>query len=65
MLYNAVNGNVNIENGDMDFVSFGNGDKILIMIPGLSDGLRTVKGMAVNLAFMYRGFSDSHTVQTK
>jgi len=54
MLYNAVNRNVNIENGDIDFVSFGKGDKILIMIPGLSDGLRTVKGMAVNLAFMYR-----------
>ena len=62
MLFNAENGNINIENGDMDFVSFGNGEKILIMIPGLSDGLRTVKGMAVNLAYMYRCFSDSHTV---
>jgi len=57
-----MEGNVKIETGDMDFISFGKGDNNLIMIPGLADGLRTVKGMAVNLAFMYRCFANSHKV---
>ena len=46
----------------MDFVSFGNGDKRLLMIPGLSDGLKTVKGMAAVMATMYKSFAKSHRV---
>ncbi len=38
----------------MDYISFGKGNKNLIIIPGLGDGLRTVKGMAIPLAFMYK-----------
>jgi len=62
MLNNAANGNIEIENGDMDFISFGRGDKCLVMIPGLSDGLKTVRGMAIHLAFMYKCFAKSHKV---
>ena len=62
MLFNAKNGNVEIENGNMDFISFGEGDKVLIMIPGLSDGLKTVKGMANVMAMMYKCFAKSHKV---
>ena len=40
----------------MDFISFGKGDKVLVMIPGLSDGLKTVSGMAVVMAMMYKGY---------
>ncbi len=46
MLYNAYNGSVCVGNSEMDYVSFGNGNKNLIMLPGLGDGLATVKGMA-------------------
>ncbi len=50
MFYNAKNNNIKIEQSNMDYVSFGVGNKNLIIIPGLGDGLRTVKGMAVSLA---------------
>ena len=46
MFYNAHNGSVCAGNSEMDYVSFGNGNKNLIMLPGLGDGLATVKGMA-------------------
>lgn len=46
----------------MDFITFGKGDKPLVMIPGLSDGLKTVKGMAVVMAMMYKRFANSHKV---
>jgi len=62
MLYNAANGNIKIGSTDMDFISFGKGDKCLVMLPGLSDGLKTVKGMAMVMAMMYRHFAKSHKV---
>ena len=43
MLLNANGGVINIEDTAMEYISFGNADKILIMIPGLGDGLKTVK----------------------
>ena len=39
MFYNAMNGKIKIGSADMDFVSFGKGNKYLIMIPGIGDGL--------------------------
>ena len=62
MFYNAKNNNIKIQQSNMDYVSFGVGNKNLIIIPGLGDGLRTVKGMAVSLAFMYRQFAKEYTV---
>lgn len=62
MFYNAKNGNIKMGNTDMDFISFGKGGKNLIMIPGLGDGLRTVKGMAATLAMMYKKFAKTHKV---
>ena len=44
MLWNCKNGCVKLENETMDYVSFGSGGKNLILLPGLSDGLATVKG---------------------
>ncbi|MDS8151569.1 alpha/beta hydrolase, partial [Streptococcus pneumoniae] len=38
----------------MDYVTFGKGKKPLLVIPGLGDGLATVKGMAQMLALSYR-----------
>ena len=45
-----------------DFIRFGRGERILIMLPGLGDGLKTVRGTAVPMAWMYRGFSKKFTV---
>ncbi|OLR64003.1 hypothetical protein BHF69_04055 [Anaerostipes sp. 992a] len=45
MLWNAKNGSVRIGDTDMYYVSFGKGTDNLIMLPGLGDGLTTVKGM--------------------
>ena len=62
MLYNAKNGNLKIGNTDMDYISFGTGKKALIMIPGLGDGLTTVRGKALPFAWMYRMFAKDFTV---
>ena len=45
MFYNAKNNNIKIGQSDIDYICFGKGNKNLIIIPGLGDGLRTVKGM--------------------
>jgi len=54
MFYNAVNGSIPIADTTMDYISFGIGHKHLIMIPGLGEGLTTVKGTAIPMALMYR-----------
>lgn len=62
MFYNSFNGQLNIGGAVMDYIRFGKGEKHLVMIPGLGDGLRTVKGMADIMALMYRQFAKDYTV---
>lgn len=62
MFYNAYNGSVRVGNSEMDYISFGNGNKNLIMLPGLGDGLSTVKGMTLVFSMMYRIFAKEFTV---
>ena len=62
MLYSAKNGKVPIGNTDMDYVRFGTGARTLVMLPGLGDGLQTVKGTALPMAWMYRMFAKDFTV---
>ena len=62
MFYNAINGNIRIGDTDMDYISFGNGQKDLVMIPGLGDALRTVKGTATAFAMKYREFAKDYKV---
>lgn len=62
MFYNAKNGFVTIGNTAMDYISFGCGTENLIIIPGLGDGLQTVKGLAVPFALMYRIFAKEYKV---
>ena len=59
---NNINGCVNIGDTDMYYVSFGTGEKKLVVLPGLSDGLATVKGKARLLAAPYKKFNDDYTV---
>lgn len=62
MGWNAKNGSVPIGSTNMSYVSFGHGKRTLIMLPGLSDGLATVKGKALLLARPYQLFFDDFTV---
>ena len=56
------NGCVNVGNTDMYYVAFGEGKKNLVVLPGLSDGLWTVKGKAMLLAGSYKRFFKDYTV---
>ena len=62
MINNAVNGVLKIDGTDMDYLSFGSGSKYLIMVPGLGDGLKTVKGVAFPFSVMYKCFTAEYTV---
>ena len=62
MIYQAKSDTVAVRNGEMDYIRFGAGARILIMLPGLGDGLRTVKGTAKPMAAMYREFTRDFTV---
>lgn len=62
MYLNSKNGNVKIDNYDMDYIAFGSGSKTLIIITGLGDGLKTVKGTAVPFGVMYREFGKDYRV---
>ena len=56
------NGSLSIGNTEMYYVSFGNGEKKLVVLPGLSDGLATVKGKAAILSIPYRKHFHEFTV---
>ncbi len=62
MMYGAKNGSIVIDGTNMHYISFGKGHKNLVMIPGLGDGLKTVKGMAATFAVMYRKFAKDYKV---
>lgn len=62
MLYHAKNGTLMLSTGTMDYIRFGNGERSLIMLPGLGDALRSMKGTALPMAVMYRGFVKNFTV---
>ncbi len=56
------NGCVPIGETDMYYVAFGKGKKNLAVLPGLSDGLWTVKGKALFMAGSYKKFFNDFTV---
>lgn len=56
------NGCVTVGNTQMYYVSFGSGRKKLVVLPGLSDGLTTVKGKAWILSSPYQKFFRDYTV---
>ena len=62
MILNAINGCVEIAAGEMDYIRFGSGPRIMVMLPGVGDGLKTVKGMAMPFALMYRSLVKDFTV---
>jgi len=62
MLWNAKNGTLSFPDTTMDYIRFGSGKEVLIILPGLGDGLQTVKGTALPMAWMYRLFAGNYTV---
>ena len=58
MLYHAKNGHI----CGTDYIRFGTGKQVLVILPGLGDGLRTVRGTALPMALMYRIFARDFTV---
>ena len=61
-MLNAKNGRLALPSGEMDYIRFGTGRRPMVMIPGVGDGLRTVKGMALPFALMYRALARDFTV---
>ena len=56
------NGCVTVGDTEMYYAAFGRGNKNLVVLPGLSDGLATVKGKAFILSLPYRKFFPGYTV---
>ncbi len=62
MFNGAKSDRIKIGNTVMEYITFGKGDKTLVIIPGLSDGLKTVKGTAMTMALMYRKYAKEYKV---
>lgn len=58
----ARNGLLDLPAGTVDYIRFGSGQRPIILIPGVGDGLKTVKGMALPFAFLYRCLAKEFTV---
>jgi pimeloyl-ACP methyl ester carboxylesterase len=56
------NGCVPVGDTDMYYVAFGKGKKKLVVLPGLSDGLATVKGKVLLLSAPYQRYLKDYTV---
>jgi pimeloyl-ACP methyl ester carboxylesterase len=57
VFYNAKGSSVKIGGTNMDYVVFGDGEKPFVILPGLSDGLKTVHKQEKVLAVYYRQFA--------
>lgn len=62
MIFDVKSGNIPIGDEGMDYISFGSGAETLVLIPGLGDGLSTVKGKGTALALAYRPYTKKYTV---
>lgn len=62
MFFNALNRQLSFDGTTIDYVCFGCGKKNLVLIPGLGDGLKTVRGMALPLLHLYKLFAKEYRV---
>lgn len=62
MRLNAQNGTVPVNGTPMEYVVFGRGKMPLVILPGLGDGLKTVRGQARALAVYYRRLAQKFKV---
>ena len=61
-MLNAKNIRLKLPCGEMDCIRFGSGERVLVMLPGVGDGLRTMKGLALPFALLYRSLAKDFTV---
>ena len=59
---NFKNGKIKIDNTDAYYIKFGKGSKKLIIITGVGDGFKVVKGLAMPFSIMYREFGHDYEV---
>lgn len=62
MFFKFKNDYVMIGDTAMHYASFGNGERNLIIILGLSEGLKSVKGQALTLALFYKMYAKDYKV---
>jgi pimeloyl-ACP methyl ester carboxylesterase len=62
MPYKAQSKQLKIGETEMDYVVFGGGKRALVILPGLGDGLETVKGTGKALALLYHHYADDYKV---
>ncbi len=62
MRWNATNEEVTVDGAKIAYARFGQGKRVLVVLPGLSDGLMTVRGKARMLAPPYKDMLDDFTV---
>ena len=62
MFFKAKNGKIDIEDTEINYITFGEGPKSLVMIPGIGESLTSFKGLASPLALMYRKFAKEYKV---
>ena len=58
-MLNAKNENIIINGHDFDYISFGSGRDVLIMLPGVGAGFKTAKGVALPFALTMAVFTPS------
>lgn len=60
MFYNAKEDTLTTDNMQLDYITFGNENKPLVLIQGLNT--RGIKGASVSLAYMFRIFTKEYKV---
>ena len=58
----AENHILKMDGKTMEYILFGNGKKTMVLLPGLGDGLKTVKGMALPFALLYGKLTKEYSV---
>jgi len=61
-MLSAKNEHIDVDGAHFDYIVFGTGNKNLIILPGVGDGFKTAKGMAVPFAALYRKFAEKYKV---
>lgn len=62
MIHDVRNLTIKLGPSTMDCACFGQGEDTLVILPGLSDGLHTVRGTAAQLALTYRAYAKRYRV---
>lgn len=61
-MLHAKNGGLCLGGDTMDYIRFGSGPRTLVILPGVGDGLKTVKGSAAVFSLLYRSLAKDFSV---